>query len=129
MFFFFKLQPTREVLISAAITRSKNLGEIEEIGQCLISGDNRHVIQNNGQKTLLSTIKKEPKRGSELYVALPKACLEGFLYAIFSQVINYYLLVFQIDKNCLFLVWNSSSNTINDAFFWCKSRLWLCHDE
>lgn len=61
--------------------------EIEEIGQRLISVDKRHVIQNNGQKTLLPTIKKEPKRGSELYIALPKTCLEGFLYAIFSQVI------------------------------------------
>lgn len=83
---FVQLQPTRKELISAAIARSKNFAEIEEIGQCLISADKRHVVQNNGQKTLLSTIKKEPKRGSELYVALPKACLEGFLYAIFSQV-------------------------------------------
>lgn len=60
--------------------------EIEVIGQRLISSDRRHVIQNNGQKTLLPTIKKEPKRGSELYVALPKACFDGFLYTVFSQV-------------------------------------------
>ncbi|CAH1723367.1 unnamed protein product [Aphis gossypii] len=77
--------PTRQDLISAAIVRAKSLIEIEEIGQRLISVDKRHVIQNNGQKTLLPTIKQEPKRGSELYIALPKACLEGFLYAIFSQ--------------------------------------------
>lgn len=75
-------------MISAAIARTKNVLEIEEIGQRLISVDKRHVIQNNGQKTLLPTVKKEPKRGSELYVALPKACLEGFLYAVFSQVIS-----------------------------------------
>lgn len=75
-------------MISAAIARAKTLIEIEEIGQRLISVDKRHVIQNNGQKTLLPTIKQEPKRGSELYIALPKACLEGFLYAIFSQVIS-----------------------------------------
>jgi len=61
--------------------------EIEEIGQRLITIDKRHAIQNNGQKTLLPPVKKEPKRGSELYVALPKNCLEGFLYAVFSQVI------------------------------------------
>lgn len=60
--------------------------EIELIGQHLISSDRRHVIQNNGQKTLLPTVKKEPKRGSELYVALPKACFDGFLYLVFSQV-------------------------------------------
>lgn len=76
--------------------------EIEEIGQRLISIDKRHVIQNNGQKTLLSIIKKEPKRGSELYVALPKACLEGFLYAIFSQVnlahqlYKYFMIIFKV---------------------------------
>lgn len=75
-------------MITAAIARAKTLVEIEEIGQRLISVDKRHVIQNNGQKTLLSTVKEEPKRGSELYVALPKACLEGFLYAVFSQVYN-----------------------------------------
>lgn len=74
-------------MISEAIARAKNLIEIENIGQQLILADKRHVIQNNGQKTLLSTVKQEPKRSSELYVALPKACLEGFLYAIFSQVI------------------------------------------
>lgn len=84
------MQPTREDLINAAIAKVKNVIEIEEIGQRLISVDKRHVIQNNGQKTLLSTVKQEPKRGSELYVALPKACLEGFLYAIFSQVILYF---------------------------------------
>lgn len=74
-------------MISEAIARSKNVIEIENIGQRLILADKRNVIQNNGQKTLLSTVKQEPKRSSELYVALPKACLEGFLYAIFSQVI------------------------------------------
>lgn len=67
--------------------------EIEEIGQRLISMDKRHVVQNNGQKTLLSIVKEEPKRGSELYVALPKACLEGFLYVIFSQVIINFVLI------------------------------------
>ncbi|XP_025412581.1 probable RNA-binding protein 46 [Sipha flava] len=76
---------TREDLLAAVIAKANNLAEIEEIGQRLISIDKRHVIQNNGQKTLLPTVKQEPKRGSELYVALPKACLEGFLYAIFSQ--------------------------------------------
>lgn len=81
------LQPTREDLISGSIARAKSLLEIEEIGQRLISVDKRHVIQNNGQKTLLPIVKKEPKRGSELYIALPKTCLEGFLYAIFSQVL------------------------------------------
>jgi len=74
-------------LVSVAIARAKSMIEIEEIGQRLISVDKRHVVQNNGQKTLLPIVKEEPKRGSELYVALPKACLEGFLYAIFSQVI------------------------------------------
>lgn len=75
-------------MISAAIARAKTITEIEELGQNLITVDKRHVFQNNGQKTLLSNIEQEPKRGSELYVALPKACLEGFLYAIFSQVIK-----------------------------------------
>lgn len=77
-------------MITAAIVKAKNLTEMESIGQRLISYDKRHVVQNNGQKTLLSTTKKEPKRGSELYVALPKDCLEGFLYATFSQVIQFF---------------------------------------
>jgi len=117
-------------LISAAIARAKSLIEIEEIGQRLISVDKRHVIQNNGQKTLLPTIKQEPKRGSELYIALPKACLEGFLYAIFSQVISikYSYKLNLLYKNFL-LVWYRSSNSIDDAFFWFKSRIWLCNDE
>lgn len=74
-------------MINSSILSAKTVNEIEEIGQQLISMDKRHVIQNNGQKTLLPIVKQEPKRGSELYVALPKACLEGFLYIIFSQVI------------------------------------------
>lgn len=86
-------------MIRAAIARAKSLIEIEEIGQRLISVDKRHVIQNNGQKTLLSTIKQEPKRGSELYIALPKACLEGFLYAIFSQVYQYLLIYLFLINN------------------------------
>lgn len=77
-------------MITSTIAKAKNLTEVEEIGQRLISYDKRHVVQNNGQKTLLPTIKQEPKRGSELYVALPKACLEGFLYAAFSQVITFF---------------------------------------
>lgn len=80
--------------MSEVINRAKNVTEIENIGQRLIIADKRHVIQNNGQKTLLSTVKQEPKRSSELYVALPKSCLEGFLYAIFSQVIKFYLYVY-----------------------------------
>lgn len=69
--------------------------EIEEIGQRLISLNKRCVIQNNGQKTLMPTVQKEPKRGSELYVALPKACFDGFLYSVFSQV----YLPYQLNNN------------------------------
>lgn len=83
--------------------------------------DKRHVIQNNGQKTLLPTVKQEPKRGSELYVALPKACLEGFLYAIFSQVISLFYLLYFNDfrlQYLFILVWYCTSNPIDDAFLW-----------
>ncbi|XP_050538047.1 RNA-binding protein 47-like [Daktulosphaira vitifoliae] len=76
---------TREDVIRLTISKAKSISEIEELGQSLINMDKRHVFQNNGQKTLLPISKEEPKRGSELYVALPKSCLEGFLYAIFSQ--------------------------------------------